>query len=125
MEALNLANRPHTRPVYEYELPEELRDKDEYVKRSIGLCKLMMSEEIAATERAAGNQARLAYTFVRFALAEIDGRKINKGEAEDETILERCDPQIRELMLTAYTDMSTASGTDTKKFLGSRKVKIG
>ncbi len=126
MEALVSANRSaaNTRAVYEYELPEELRDKDEFVKKSIGLVKLLMSEEIAATERANGNQARLAYSFVRFALVEVDGRKVRKDEAEDETILERCDPAIRELMLTAYTDMSTSTGAIEKKFLASRKVKV-
>jgi len=117
--------RKRDRVVFEYELPEELAGQDEYVKKSIGLVKLLMSEEITAAERAAGNQARLAYAWARFSLAEVDGRKLNKGEAEDETILENCDPAIRELILSAYADMSTASDGVSKKFLGSRKIKLG
>lgn len=124
MEALQPPPR-RDRPVYEYELPEEIAGQDEYVKKSVGLVKLEMSQEIAASERAGGNQARLAYAWARSALVEVDGRRINKGEGEDESILEHCDPQIRELILSAYADMSTTKDGVTKKFLGSRKVKIG
>jgi hypothetical protein len=122
--ALNIPRR-RDRPVYEYDLPEEIAGQDEYVKKSIGLVKLEMSEEIQAAERANGNQARLAYSWARFSLVEVDGRKLNKGEGEDETVLEHCDPSIRELILSAYADMSTTKEGVTKKFLASRKVKIG
>jgi len=126
VEALpNVRKAPEQRPVYEYELPEEMVDQDEFVRRSVGLVKLKMSEEIAASERAGGNQAKLAYNWARFALVEVDGRKLNKAEAEDERVLEHADPVIRELILEAYSDMSTVkSQAVTKKFLGSRKVKV-
>lgn len=113
------------RVVYEYELPEELADKDEYIKKSIGLIKLEMSEEIAASERAGGNQAKLAYAWARYALVEVDGRPLKKAEAEDEAVLEHTDPVIRELILEAYADMSSAKAGVSKKFLASRKIKAG
>jgi len=134
--ALNIG-RKRERAIYEYELPETtynedgsvkelgLAGQDEYIKKSIGMVKLEMSEEVAAAERAAGNQARLAYAWARFSLVEVDGRKLNKAEAEDETVLERTDPAIRELILTAYADMATAGDGVAKKFLGSRKIKAG
>jgi hypothetical protein len=125
MEAALQIPRRRDRPVFEYTLPDEMKGQDEYVKQSIGLVKLEMSEEIAASERANGNQAKLAYAWARFSLVEVDGRKLNKAEAEDETILEHCDPQIRELILSAYADMSTTEAGVTKKFLGSRKMKVG
>lgn len=125
METAGLNVQKRNRAVYEYELPEELAGQDQYVKKSIGLVKLEMSEEIAAAERASGNQARLAYAWARYALVEIDGRRLKKEEAEDETILEHCDPQIRALILEAYADMSTAKDGAQKKFLASRKIKVG
>lgn len=112
------------RAIYEYTLPEELQALDDtYVKKSIGLVKLEMSEEIAAGENAKGNQARLAYRMARFALWEVDGRRVSKGDGEDESILEHTDPQIREMILIAYTDMNTAEEAVAKKFLASRKIK--
>ena len=125
MDAAGFNVKKQTRPVFEYELPEEIAGADEYVKKSIGLVKLEMSEEIAASDRSAGNQARLAYSWARYALVEVDGRRLNKGEAEDETVLEHCDPQIRELILAAYADMSTTKDGVQKKFLASRKIKVG
>lgn len=128
MEAalLKAQERELTRPVYEYELPDEVKKLgDKYVKSSIGLVKLRMDEEIAAAERAAGNQAKLAYNWARYALVQVDGRLLNKGEAEDEVVLMNTDPQIRELILEAYADISSNAKDVTKKFLGSRKVKVG
>lgn len=113
------------RPIYEYTLPAEfVALEDDYVKKSIGLVKLDMDEEIKATANIKGNQARLAYNFALLALVEVDGRPVNKGEGEEETILRNTDPVIRELILTAYTDMSTASEGATKKFLASKKIKV-
>lgn len=114
------------RTVYEFDLPEELTTLDDpWVKKSIGLVKLSMKEEIAAGENSKGNQARLAYRMARFALWEIDGRRLKKEDGEDETILENTDPQIREMILLAYADMSAAPDDVAKKFLKSRKTKVG
>lgn len=125
MDAASL-KKPDNRPVFEYELPPELAElNDQYVKKSIGLVKLKMSEEIAASNNTGGNQTKLAYNFLRAALVEVDGRRIDKAEAEDETIIENTDAVIRSLMLDAYTDVSGASPAVTKKFLGSRKIKVG
>src|SRR5687767_14409014 len=98
--ALNLAARAQkSRAIYEYTLPPELAGQDDFIKTSIGLQKLEMDEEVQATERAKCNAARLAYGMARAALVEVDGRRVNKAEAEDEKILQHCDPAIRELIL--------------------------
>ena len=125
MEALpNIRTKTQDRPVYEYDLPEEMVDQDDFIKKSIGLVKLKMREEITASERAGGNQAKVAYNWARFALVEIDGRPLNKAEGEDERVLEHTDPAIRELILQAYSDMSTAKESVAKKFLKTRRVKV-
>src|SRR5262245_47211917 len=107
--AMSIFKQPDHRPVYEYELPDELAGCDDFVKKSVGLSKLKMSEEIAASSNAGGNQTKLAYAWARAALVEVDGRRVDKSEGEDERILENTDPQIRELILSAYADMSTSS----------------
>ena len=122
-EALSIKRSGDNREVYEYPLPDEIKGTDPLVKTSFGLVKLKMSQEVQASESARGNQARLAYAWLRASLVEVDGRRIRKEDGEDESILENVDPVIRELMLDAYTDMSSSKGVDTKKFLGSRKIK--
>jgi hypothetical protein len=125
VEALpNIKSKVQDRIVNEFELPEEMKGMDEFVKQSIGLVKLKMSEEVAAAERATGNQIKLAYNWARYALVEVDGRKLKKEDGEDEKILEHCDPTIRELIVQAYAEISTAKAGDAKKFLKSRKEKI-
>lgn len=126
--ALDIKRRSDAdRIVYEYDLPDEcVALDDKYIKKTIGMRKLKMSEEIAATERIKGNQSKLAFNFARYSLVEVDGRVINKSEGEDETILENVDPAIRELILTAFADMSSIkdeNGGVTKKFLASRRTK--
>lgn len=117
--------KPDDRPVYEYELPEELQKlNDKYVKKSIGLVQLKMSEEVSASNTAANNQTKMAYNFLRMALVEVDGRRIDKSIGEDETILENTDAVIRSLMVDAYADVGGASPATTKKFLASRKIKV-
>ncbi len=125
MEALpNIKAKADNRVVEEFELPDELQGMDEFVKKSIGLVKLKMSEEVAAGERAGSNQLKLAYNWARFALVEVDGRRLKKDEAEDEKILEHTDPTIRDLIVQAYAEISTAGTGVTKKFLKTRKQKI-
>lgn len=116
--------RPDGRVVYEYTLPEELVGLgDEYIRSSFGLCKLRMSQEIKASDAAGKSQTRLAYNWAMAALTEVDGRRVQREEGEEETIMENTDPAIREALLAAYTDMASASGDAVKKLLGSRKIK--
>ncbi len=113
-----------TRPVYEFELPEELADQDPYIKKSIGLVKLTNSEEIRAGERAGINISAMGYNTAKLSLWEVDGRVLNRGNGEDETVFERTDPAIRNLIMEAYGDISQTTVGATKKFLKSRKTKL-
>jgi hypothetical protein len=120
------AAKKKERPVYEFTLPEELVDlQDEHIKISFGLVKLDMDEEILSTGHVRGNVSRLAYNFARYALVEVDGRKINKADGEDERILRETDPIMRAQILEAYANISTATEGASKKLMASRKIKIG
>lgn len=124
MADITTARKADNRPVHTFKLPEDLVGIDEYIKESIGLVKLRMSEEIKASEIAASNQTRLAYAMMRMALVEVDGRKVNRAEGEDETILENTDPAIRELLILAFTAIASSKGDQAKKFLASRETKV-
>lgn len=114
------------RPIYEFTLPEELVAlDDEHIKVSFGLVKLDMDEEILATGHIKGNQARMAYNYARYALTEVDGRRINKADGEDEKILREIDPILRSEILQAYAEISTAEQGVSKKLMASRRIKMG
>lgn len=114
------------RPIYVFELPEEvIALNDTYVKKTVGLVKLTMREELAALDLAGGSSAKAGYFMVIKALVEVDGRSINKADAEDESILNYTDPVIRSLIVDAQTDISGNTKETSAGFLKSRKVKVG
>jgi len=126
MNALVTGQQTDSRPVFEYDLPAEMVAlNDPHVKKSVGMVKLTMQEELACIERAEQNPAKLGYYFAQRSLVEVDGRRLDKSEAEDEKVLNQTDPIIRSLILDGYLDVSTSSKAVTKSFLGSRKIKAG
>lgn len=135
LSAALAARAPQT--VFTYTLPEDVRSETgellepglagvcPFVQKSFGFIKLKMSAEIASAEKANGNQGKLAYGYVQRALVEVDGRTLNKGDGEDERVMENCDPVIRDMLMTAYADMTTAPAGAAKKLLASRSVRAG
>lgn len=114
------------RPIYVFELPEDFQKlNDQYVKKSVGFVKLKMREELRCLDQAGGSSAKAAYYMVMAALVEVDGRPVQKQDAEDETIVNNVDPSIRSLMVDGYADISGTDKEATKVFLKSRTVKIG
>jgi len=114
------------RAVYEYDLPEEVQALgDKYVKKTIGLQKLRMREELAALDKAGQSAAKAGYFMVLAALVEVDGRRLDKANGEDERILNRCDPAIRALIVEAQADVGSVPKGASDAFLKTRRVKVG
>lgn len=119
---------PQQKPVaiYTYSLKEAgLVDEQDVIKESIGMRKLTLDEEMKAIQSSAGSNVKAAYLSARMSLVEVDGRVLDKTVGEDESVITRTDQQVRELILSAYADISSVSEVTSKKFLASRKVKVG
>lgn len=118
-----------SRPIYVFDLPEDaVALSDKYIKKSVGLVKLTMREELEALDQAGGSAnagAKAGYFMVLKALVEVDGRRINKGDGEDEIILNNTDPAIRSLIVEAQADLTGNTKKASADFLKSRKVKVG
>ena len=113
------------RPVYEYDLPDEaVALNDPYIKKSVGLVKLSFNEELQSLEIAQSNPARAAFFMITHALVEVDGRRIDKANGEDERICNNTDPVIRSLLVDAQSELSTASKAGSAAFLKSRRLKV-
>ncbi len=114
------------RPVYIFDLPEEAQAlDDEYIKKSIGLRKLTMQEELQALEMAHNKPAHAAFYMLVTSLVEVDGRAVNKGDGEDERIVNNADPMIRSLLVDAQASLSGPTNVSKDAFLKSRRVKVG
>jgi hypothetical protein len=113
------------RPIYVFDLPPvEAALDDLYIKKSVGLRKLTMHEELEASDMSRKNSSRAGYCMLIKALVEVDGRTLDKANAEDERIVNNTDPSIRSLLIDAYTDLAGASEDSSALFLKSRKVKV-
>jgi len=112
-----------TREIYEYDVPAEFGN--DVVKKTIALAKLRGEDEVEATKRASGDSVRLAFELVKLSIVEIDGRKVNHGEGEEETIWNGMEPKLRQLALAAYADLHTPSDSVTANFLKAKRMRVG
>jgi hypothetical protein len=72
MQTVEEAQKPRQRPVYQFEVPEQLANG----VTSVGLVELSADEEIMATKRSRGDTMRLAYELAKQALVEVNGAKV-------------------------------------------------
>lgn len=121
--ALQGAPQGPFRMVFEFDIPEALRD--ETVKESIGLRKINGTEEVEATKACGGDGMRLAFELVKQSLHEIDGVVLNKGDMEHESKWERMDPKLRNLLLAAYASLHTPEDDEVENFLKTVRAKVG
>lgn len=118
-------DRQRARAIYEFDLPEDLiLLEDPWIKKTVGFSKLKMSEERKSIERAKGDPTQVGFFMVMSSLVEVDGRPVNKGEGEEETILENVDPAIRSFMVEAYSQISTGKEGAQKKALAAPRTKV-
>lgn len=118
-------SKPDNRPVFEFDLTDELVALDDpYIKKSFGLVKLRMEDEVKAATGVSGNAAKLSYNMAKASLVEVDGRRLNRAEGEEETVLNHMDPAIRAIILDAYADLCSVEEDAAKKVRASRKIKV-
>lgn len=114
------------RPVNRFTLGPKMRALgDPYIKQSVGLVKLTFQQEVEAAEIAkGGSQMRAGFYVLVQSLVEVDGRRINKGDGEDERILNNTDPAIRDLIASAHRSLTNASVEEEQLFIESREVVV-
>ncbi len=111
------------RVVFTFDIPEKFRN--EAARETVGMVKLTGAEEELASRKARNDTTRLAYELVRTSIFKIDGRVINRGNAEGDKLWNRIDPKLRQLLLAAYADLHTPEDDETEDFLESRKEEVG
>mgnify|MGYP005615287627 CR=1 FL=1 len=114
--------RPQGRVVVTYEIPARLQKTARGITvTSIGIAELTPLDEIEAAKRSRGDTTRLAFELAMQSFAEVNGRPVSAGDGGVETAWTQVGPKIRNLVMTAYSELNQAGGSDVQDFLGSRK----
>lgn len=111
-----------TRNVYRFTIPDKVRALSVCGTKSIGLVKLTAEEEVQATERAGGNQARTGYQLAKASLCEVDGAAVSLADNSVDRALERMDPLVRQLTVTAYMNLHQPKEDVVEGFLETMEV---
>jgi hypothetical protein len=111
------------RDVYIFDVPEGYQS--ELVKKEVGLVKLRGGEEAEATRRAEGDSIRLAFELVKQSVWSVDGKQIQRHNAEDEKVWNDMDPRLRGLLLSAYGELHTPTEKVTSNFLKGMRTTVG
>lgn len=93
--------------------------------RQVGFVTLTADEELLCFNRARGSSARLASELAKASLVEADGKPLSGADGSVDSFFSRADPRLRQLILTAYTELHAASAEDADAFLKSRKTRAG
>lgn len=110
------------RPVYLYDIPEHLA-KEAGVS-SVGLVTLTADEELTCFKRARNDSAKMATELSMAALVEADGKKLTGADGSVDSFWKNLDPRIRQLVMTAYTELHAAKEEDQQSFLKSRTIRV-
>lgn len=114
--------RPQGRVVVTYEIPANLQKTSRgVIVTSIGVAELTSLDEIEAAKRSRGDTTRLAFELAMQCLAEVNGKAVSMGDGGVETAWLAIGPKLRNLVMSAYSEINQAGGDDLKGFLGSRK----
>lgn len=116
-------SQARSRVIYEFDIPEA--HLSEEITATIGLVKLNGREEKAASKRSRGDSTQLAYELVKQSMYEVDGRKINRGQHEEEKLWNNMDPILRNLILSAYAELHTPEDDEAENFIKGRREKVG
>lgn len=120
---MDAAQARANRVVFEFPVPKKYRN--EVVNESVGMVKLRAAEEELASRKARNDSTKLAYELVKASIYEVDGKKLSKGDAEEETFWSNCDPKLRQLLLAAYAELHTPEDEDAENFLKGMREKVG
>ena len=108
------------RPVYEFTIPKKYANGIS----SIALVKLSLREEMAATERGKNSSRKVATEMIKASLIEVNGKRLDIANAEDDEVWATMDPQIRSFVLLAYGQLHNVEDEDAESFLASQKVRV-
>jgi hypothetical protein len=109
------------RTVHQYTVPAKFGSDVQVV----GMVELTAAEELMATKRAHGDAFRTAYELAKQSLLTVNGEKVSVVDGSSDTIWNKLNPKVRNLLIAAYSEIHTPEEEDAVNFLQSRTVQVG
>lgn len=122
-EAEEAARPSSSRPIHWFDFPKSVVDLSGVVK--VGLVENKASEELMATNRAAGDSVRLGLELARQALRFVNDTPVNTGDDSLDRFWNSENAgysKVRQLILAAYMTIHNATDDEAKSFLASRRT---
>ena len=110
--------REKERALHVFSIPAKLAEK--IGVNNIGLVELTGEEELMVTSRARNDVARLAYELARESLRMINDKPVSTADGSADKAWNTMHPQVRGMVVQAYSDVHNADSTDVQAFLESR-----
>ena len=108
-------NRPKSR----FTIPESARDKTRD-PRTVVLRELSADEMTLAQKLAGGNSAKFANEAVKLSLWAVDGRTVNRGDAEQEAYWSRWSSKVRLLLTNGFGRLHSTTSEEDSAFFDSQ-----
>lgn len=122
MPAKEIDVRPQGRVVFTYAIPADLQKTSRgVVVTTIGVAELTPLDEIEAAKRSRGDTTRLAFELAMQSFAEVNGKAVSLSDGSAESNWTAIGPKLRNLVMTAYSEVNQAGGEAVVGFLASRK----
>jgi hypothetical protein len=125
--AAAVARAEAARPLYIHKVPIEVPSGDDPIMK-VGLVKLTPGEELMASERAGNNQIGLAYELAKESLRLLETAKttvaVRTFDGSADRLWEKFDPQLRNLLVSAYGKHHSPTKEVTERFLAEFEIRV-
>lgn len=116
-----------SRAVFSWEVPEplcfEAFEGGEAIK-SFSLTQLTAQEELNAMKRCGTDSMKMVFELAKQSLVAVNGQKVSLADGSADKAVNEMLPPVRELFLSAYSNIHTAGEEVKANFLKSRSVKV-
>jgi hypothetical protein len=110
------------RQTYVYDIPPEVQVNG---ITSLSVRELTIEEEKMVYRRVGSDIAAAVSELSKQALCEINEQKVSLADGSADKAYDSFSPQLRQLVVTAYTETNNADEKTIKKFQASRRIKVG
>ncbi len=111
------------RQICTFTFPDDVKEVSGYA--TVSIKELSPSDELRAARRAEQDPISLAFEMAKESVCASDQGPISTSDQSCDLFWVKIGPVGRNLVLQAYTAISSPTKTSTKSFLESRVVKVG
>lgn len=92
--------------------------------KEIGMVTLSADEELQAFKRSKNDTAKMAAELTKTSIVEVNGKPVGLADGSVDAFWSDLDPKVRQLVLTAYSELHSPKDEEAASFLKSRKVRV-